>query len=153
MSCDILLPESERLQLVPTTVTLKPGSAWVLQDPCKDAPTTDSQIRKQSLLLPPRVTCSLLLPHTSKELGTLWGSVKMSQHNHTAMEIKDLALEHSSVPPSSSGCSLCSKNCKIRLDLFGSEMIWRQQGTEGSWSHQDVCEPWEPARDAEGYQI
>lgn len=63
--------------------------------------------------------------------------------------VKGLALEDSSVPsvpPSSSGCSLYSKNYKIRSDLFGTETIWRQQSTEVSWSHPDVWEPCQQCR-------
>ena len=42
-------------------------------------PQTPRLIRKQSLLLPPRDTCSLLLPRTSKDIGTLLASMKESQ--------------------------------------------------------------------------
>lgn len=70
---------------------------------------------------------------------------KMNQHSHTAVEVKDLALENfsaPSVPPSSSGCSLYSKKiCKIRLDLFGSERSGGSRAQRCPGPTQDVLSP------------
>lgn len=137
---------------MPTTVTLKTGSTSVLQVLCKDGPTTDSQTGKQSLLLPPRVTCSLLLPQTSKDLGTLSGSMKRNQHSYAATEVKDLVwktLLFLLFLPQAQGVSYTQKIAKSNWTCLEVRRAGGSKAQRCPGPTQDVCEPWEPASDAE----
>lgn len=123
--------------LVPSAVTLKSWDTSVPQDLGRHHNHKFLWVWQESKACccpPPGVTFLLLLQCTSKEVGTLLGSMESQAEHSTATHVLRSKIMHwktslfSLFLLQAQGLpwdTLHSRNCRVELDMFGSETSWR----------------------------